>query len=303
MSRLESKLKAISAVGVALHLATSVEAQSLPIVVFETDLGRIVIELDQERAPRTVGNFLSHVNGRFFDGLIFHRVISEYIVQTGVWTEDYQERLSGAPFLELESTGLLNVRGTVSMARASDPHTAQAEFFFNVSDNNRLNPSESEHGYAVFGRVLEGMDVVDQINAGATWEYAGRQHVPLDPVRVETAYLAADDPPHWTVRTYEEVDPLVCENPGVSYIQGEETLPAPSRDVFLFERACGCGEARGCYELGLSFDTGKGVERDGSRAIILYRGKCLLRRWIQILQWRRDTSRSTPCRFAVRGCL
>jgi cyclophilin family peptidyl-prolyl cis-trans isomerase len=182
-------------------------------VALETALGRIVIELDAERAPRTVRNFLAHVNGRFYDGLIFHRVISGFVIQAGLLTEQLQSRLSGAPLLELEATGLRNVRGSVAMARASDPHSAQAEFFINVRDNQRLDPSDADWGYAVFGRVVEGMNIVDRINGAQTRELGDRRDVPVEPVAILSSYLAARDSTGWTELAGEATNPWSCFRP------------------------------------------------------------------------------------------
>ena len=135
-----------------------------PTVVFETSMGRIVMELDQRAAPGTVTNFVLHVNQQFYNDLIIHRVRSNFMIQMGLLTENYERRLSPVAFLQNEGdNGLLNVRGAIAMARGSDPHTAKTEFFINVKDNSQLDTSEETWGYCVFGHVIEGMDVVMDI--------------------------------------------------------------------------------------------------------------------------------------------
>ena len=163
---------------------------STPTVVLETTMGRIVMELDLAKAPKTVTNFLVHVNNGFYDSLIFHRVMPEFMVQAGLLTSGYERRLSPAAFLENEGgNGLLNVRGAVAMARGNDPHSAKTEFFINVKDNPQLNTTPETWGWAVFGRVIEGMDVVDRIRRVRTRERGTRENVPVDPIVMERVYV------------------------------------------------------------------------------------------------------------------
>lgn len=177
---------------------------STPIVVFEigmgdtiigdTITGRIVMELDQRAAPGTVTNFLLHVNQQFYKGLIFHRVWANMMIQAGILTEEYERRLSPVAFLQNEGgNGLLNVRGSVAMARGTDPHTAKTEFFINFKDNPQLDTTEDVWGYAVFGRVIEGMDVVDRILQVPVRDRGTRQRVPVDAIVIDSAYVAADE--------------------------------------------------------------------------------------------------------------
>ena len=134
-----------------------------PHVQFETTAGKIVLELDGRRAPLTVSNFLKLVDSGYFDETVFHRVIADFMIQGGGYTRDLKSKESGDSIVNESGNGLTNMRGTIAMARTSDPHSAQAQFFINVNDNRSLNPQADRWGYAVFGYVIEGMDVVDAI--------------------------------------------------------------------------------------------------------------------------------------------
>jgi len=137
-----------------------------PIVKMETSKGTITIELDAEKAPETVKNFVSYVEDGFYDGLIFHRVIPNFMIQGGGMTPDMSEKPNNAPIKNEASNGLKNDRGTIAMARTQDPHSATSQFFINLKDNDFLNFSSETPagwGYTVFGKVTEGMDVVDEI--------------------------------------------------------------------------------------------------------------------------------------------
>ncbi len=164
-------------------------ADSLPVVVLETSKGRIVMQLDRRKAPRSVENFITHVNGRFYDGLTFHRVIQGFMIQGGSVTADNQQRLSSAPPVPNEAdNGLKNVRGAVALARTADPNSGGTQFFINLVDNPRLDfraKTVEGWGYAVFGRVTQGMDVVDSIGAVRTRP----DDVPVQPVVITRAYV------------------------------------------------------------------------------------------------------------------
>jgi cyclophilin family peptidyl-prolyl cis-trans isomerase len=140
------------------------------VVVMETSKGTIEIELNAEKAPVTVKNFLRYVDDKFYDNTIFHRVISTFMVQGGGFTKDLKEKKTKDP-IKLESgNGLSNVRGTIAMARTNDPDSATAQFYINVKDNKGLDKAEGKDGYAVFGKVTKGMDVVDKIKGVKTGE-------------------------------------------------------------------------------------------------------------------------------------
>lgn len=177
---------------------------STPTVVFETSMGRIVMELDQRAAPATVTNFVRHVNQQFYKDLIIHRVRPEFMIQMGLLTSNYERRLSPAAMLMNEGdNGLSNVRGAVAMARSTDPHTAKTEFFINVDDNPQLDTTEDEWGWCVFGHVIEGMDVVDRIKDVPTRDRGTRESVPVDPIIIDTAYVAVDES-EWAQEAEEE---------------------------------------------------------------------------------------------------
>ena len=174
----------------ALSLGANATAPqgAAPRVAFETSQGRIVIELAPKEAPKSVDNFLAYVKAGHYDGTVFHRVIPTFMIQGGGFGADLTERATRAP-IPLESrNGLKNERGAVAMARRSDPNSATAQFFINVVDNPRLDyPSFDGNGYAVFGKVVEGMDVVDKIKDVPTGNRGPHQNVPLTPVTITSA--------------------------------------------------------------------------------------------------------------------
>ncbi len=163
----------------------------MPNVLIETDLGDFEIELDEQKAPKSVANFLSYVDAKHYDGTIFHRVIKNFMVQGGGYDASYDKRPVRDPVQNEGDNGLKNKRGTVAMARTSDPHSATAQFFVNVVDNGFLDhteKSQSGWGYAVFGKVVKGMDVVDQIVSvptGAAGPFA--KDAPQKPIAIKSA--------------------------------------------------------------------------------------------------------------------
>jgi peptidyl-prolyl cis-trans isomerase B (cyclophilin B) len=159
-----------------------------PVVLFETTMGQIKIELDMQNAPNTSENFLAYVDDGYFVGTTFHRVIPNFMVQGGGITEDMQDKPSSRAQIQNEANnGLKNDRGTLAMARTGDPHSATSQFFINHADNAFLNfTSESTQGwgYAVFGKVVDGMEVVDAIAQVQTGNKGGHQNVPLEPITI-----------------------------------------------------------------------------------------------------------------------
>lgn len=153
-------------------LLTCISAHAAnPMVEFATNEGAIVIELYPDKAPKTVNNFLDYVNSGYYDGTIFHRVIAGFMVQGGGFTRTYEKKQPNEPIENEADNGLRNEPGTVAMARTGDPHSATAQFFINVADNGFLNfrsPSPRGYGYAVFGKVTKGMDLVHQIATSPT---------------------------------------------------------------------------------------------------------------------------------------
>lgn len=160
-----------------------------PVVIFETSKGNIKLELDRENAPITTENFVKYVEDGHFDGLIFHRVIPNFMIQGGGFLPDGTQRETRAP-IKLESdNGLKNVRGTVAMARTMVPDSATSQFFINLNNNEFLNYGFRDEGYAVFGRVVDGMSVVDEIAKIQTANKAGHGDWPLEDVLIIKAYL------------------------------------------------------------------------------------------------------------------
>lgn len=168
----------------------------LPQVAFETSMGRIVIELNADKAPATVENFIQYVQSGHYDGLIFHRVIDNFMIQGGGFDQNMQQRNTRAPIQNEADNGLTNEVGTLAMARTSDPHSASAQFFINVKNNAFLNYSSKTMqgwGYAVFGRVIEGMDVVNQMKGVRTGNSGGHGDVPATPILIEKAVLLGQE--------------------------------------------------------------------------------------------------------------
>lgn len=162
----------------------------MPYVELETTMGNIVIELNQEKAPNTVANFLEYVKSGHYDGTIFHRVIDGFMIQGGGMDANMKEKSTNAPIQNEADNGLKNEVGTIAMARTSDPHSATAQFFINVKDNSFLNFSGKNPqgwGYAVFGKVTEGMDIVNKIKGVPTGKYGFHGDVPTTPVVITHA--------------------------------------------------------------------------------------------------------------------
>jgi peptidyl-prolyl cis-trans isomerase B (cyclophilin B) len=166
-----------------------------PVVVMETSEGTIKIELWADKAPGTVSNFLRYVDSNFFDGTIFHRVISDFMIQGGGLTPDMKQKKTGDPIKNEAAAELKNNRGTIAMARTSLVNSATSQFFINVVDNDFLNHRDKTpmgFGYAVFGQVVEGMDVVDRIRQVKTTSFGPHQDVPAIPVMINSVRRLAD---------------------------------------------------------------------------------------------------------------
>ncbi len=156
-------------------------------VRFETSLGAFTLELDAEKAPISVENFLSYVDDGFFDGLIFHRVIPGFMIQGGGMLPDMSQKKNKAPIKNEATNGLNNHRGTIAMARTNDINSATSQFFINLSDNDFLNHAPGNYGYAVFGRVTEGLDTIDRIAKERTGRRKGHDDVPATDVVITSA--------------------------------------------------------------------------------------------------------------------
>jgi peptidyl-prolyl cis-trans isomerase A (cyclophilin A) len=194
MQALLSRLIRLLAVGGLLALTTAPglaqDKSAAPKVLLATSLGDIMLQLDPDKAPKTVANFLEYVKSGHYDGTVFHRVMDGFMIQGGGFTSELTQKPTKAP-IPLESrNGLKNERGTVAMARTSVPDSATSQFFINVVDNSRLDyPNPDGNGYAVFGRVVSGMDVVDKIRAVETGRVGPHQNVPLKPVVIRSASI------------------------------------------------------------------------------------------------------------------
>ena len=153
-------------------------------VFVDTSHGSFTLELYSDKSPKTVANFIEYVESGFYEGLIFHRIIEGFMVQGGGMTEDMQQKPTRDPIENEAAQGIDNEEGTIAMARTMDPHSATSQFFINVNNNRFLNAKESQDGwgYAAFGRVIDGMDVVNTIKCVPTGNRGGHQDVPLEPV-------------------------------------------------------------------------------------------------------------------------
>ena len=187
---LASLVLAGSAVSAATAPAPAAAPAKNPRVALETSKGKIVIELDAAKAPNTTENFLSYVRSGFYDGTIFHRVIDNFMIQGGGFKADMTQKQAKAPIQNEADNGLKNDKYTVAMARTNDPHSASSQFFINTKDNAFLNHSGKSlqgWGYAVFGKVVEGFDVVDAIGKTPTTTKSGFQDVPATTVTITKA--------------------------------------------------------------------------------------------------------------------
>jgi peptidyl-prolyl cis-trans isomerase A (cyclophilin A) len=157
-----------------------------PVVTVTTSLGAFELELDAKRAPVTVENFLQYVDAGFYDGTIFHRVIPGFMIQGGGFDGSMKQKPTRAPIQNEAANGVKNTTGTIAMARTNDPNSATAQFFVNLVDNEFLNHGSRDFGYAVFGRVSSGMDVVQKIASAPTGSRGGHQNVPLEAVTIQS---------------------------------------------------------------------------------------------------------------------
>lgn len=173
--------------------AQAAPPDSQPTVVLETTLGRIALQLERNRAPHTVDNILRHVKAKFYDGLLWHRVERDFVIQTGMMTPEFMVRTSSVPPVAIESdNGLSNAKYTVGLARGSDPNSGTVQFYINLKDNPSLDFKAANvrgWGYTVFGRVTEGMDVVDRLGRVPVGRSHGDDNVPLQPLLVTRAYV------------------------------------------------------------------------------------------------------------------
>ncbi len=181
---------------IAIHAILSLFIYSLlaqptfadnPRVALQTDFGTIELLLYDDKAPATVKNFLAYIDSGFYNGTIFHRVIPGFMIQGGGFSFDFQQKPTREPVINESNKGLSNLRGTIAMARTNDPNSASAQFFINLVDNKRLDHSEQKTGYTVFGKVLLGMNIVQQIAAEPRGKHPGFMDAPNTPIRILSA--------------------------------------------------------------------------------------------------------------------
>ena len=166
-----------------LILPLSAQAEST-FVQIKTDKGSITLELYTDKAPASVKNFMDYANRYFYDGMIFHRIVNGFVIQSGGYTWDLSKKEPGDPVVNESDNGLKNLRGTIAMARMSDPDSATSQFFINLKDNPNLDPSDSKAGYTVFGKVIEGYDVVDEIGKVPSMRSGKFTDLPVDPIQI-----------------------------------------------------------------------------------------------------------------------
>ena len=180
-------MKRLALAACSLLLAGNLLAAENPHVLLNTSMGEIEIELEAEKAPISTKNFLEYVESGFYDGTVFHRVIPGFMIQGGGFNEGLNQKKTRAPIKNEADNGLHNVRGTLAMARTQDVNSATSQFFINHRDNDFLDHGGRDFGYAVFGKVVRGMDVVDQIAQVPTGNRSMMQNVPLTPVKIVSA--------------------------------------------------------------------------------------------------------------------
>jgi cyclophilin family peptidyl-prolyl cis-trans isomerase len=176
-----------------LHLAY---LQADTIIEINTTMGDIQIELNPEKAPKAVANFLNYIEIDYYDGLIFHRVIDDFIIQSGSYDANFMIKDTMSPIRNEATNGLENTKGTIAMARMADPHSADSQFFINLNNNSTLNHRArtfSDYGYTVFGRIISGMDIAEEIGEVETAEIDGYEDVPVIPVMINTVKILSRD--------------------------------------------------------------------------------------------------------------
>jgi cyclophilin family peptidyl-prolyl cis-trans isomerase len=231
--------------GLGLLLQPPCAAQERnPQLIMETSLGKVRLELFADKAPLSVKNFLQYADDMFYDGLVFHRVIGNFMIQAGGLGEDLKEKPGRAPIANEAGNGLSNARGTLSMARTNAPDSATSQFFINLKDNANLDRANSRDnvGYAVFGRVIDGMEVIDKISRVKTGARGGHQDVPLEPVVIRalrrgkelTLALAGTLVPGRPITIAAQIDSPAAGQaltlvlpPGLTRVEGKEIQPVP----------------------------------------------------------------------------
>ena len=181
--------------GAVVAAAPTAPLDPTPHVALKTSMGEIVLELDQQKAPKSVANFLQYVKSGYYKGTVFHRVIDGFMIQGGSFDKNMKQKATKAPVKNEAQNGLQNVTYSIAMARTGDPHSATSQFFINVGDNGALDyPGRDGFGYTVFGKVVSGMDVVDKIKAVPVADKGPHQNVPVTPVVIESVTLLKSAP-------------------------------------------------------------------------------------------------------------
>lgn len=216
-------------------LAAAVAAPTTgPTVALETSMGTIRIALDQDKAPVSVANFVSYVRAGHYDGTIFHRVIPNFMIQGGGMDASMKEKPTRAPIKNEAANKLRNDRGTIAMARTNEPNSATSQFFINVKNNAALDYGVGGAGYAVFGRVIEGMDVVDRIVAASTSSKGPHQNVPVTPIVIRRARVEGAAPAAPAQEPGAEREPPVAK-PSAAPVREREPIerPQPARPASM----------------------------------------------------------------------
>ncbi|WP_426076161.1 peptidylprolyl isomerase [Janthinobacterium sp. PSPC3-1] len=183
------------ALGGAVVAANPATLDPTPHVALKTSMGEIVLELDQQKAPKSVANFLQYVKSGYYKGTVFHRVIDGFMIQGGGFDKNMKQKATKPAIQNEAQNGLQNVTYSIAMARTGDPHSATSQFFINVGNNGALDyPGRDGYGYTVFGKVIKGMDVVDKIKAVPVADKGPHQNVPVTPVVIESATLLKQAP-------------------------------------------------------------------------------------------------------------
>jgi peptidyl-prolyl cis-trans isomerase A (cyclophilin A) len=220
---MKKQMKLLAVASLMLSFATITLAAER--VRVTTSLGAFVIELQRDRAPLTVENFLGYVRSGYYTNVLFHRVIANFVVQGGGVGLDYKAKPSRKPISNEAGNGLKNLRGTVGLARASDPHSGDTQFYINVADNADLDPLPTRWGYAVFGRIVEGMEVVDRISVSPTGPGGPfKQDAPIQPVVIQKVEIIADQ---MTAPAAAPATPPVSEAPPTETAPASETPANP----------------------------------------------------------------------------
>jgi len=189
-----------------LTLSMSTQASTKTFAIIQTSMGTIKLELFKDKAPKTVANFIKYSESAYYEGTLFHRVIPGFMVQAGGFDTNFRRKATNAPIKNEAQPLVPNRRGTIAMARTSNPHSATSQFFINVADNNNLNKSSANAGYAVFGKVIEGMIIADQISIAHTKVQNGMSDVPVQPIIIQTVTIQHPDSQKTDVKTKKKAN-------------------------------------------------------------------------------------------------